>query len=194
MTTLLIFDLDETLFHTKANVYVVKNGQRVKALTNQQFNLYRLKSGEQYDFSEFMNVRLLKATSIPIKPMIAKAKAMIRNMKEGSKVIILTARASFDNRQGGNKEVIKFFQEKYGILFDSLVTAGDIHNKTPSEAKKYVVEQMIQKDKSIKTIRVYDDSKSNLDKIAQIKKKDVMIELYLVRGSTVTKYPGKMSA
>ena len=40
---LTIFDIDETLFHTKAKVQVSKEGKIVKILDNQQYNSYRLK-------------------------------------------------------------------------------------------------------------------------------------------------------
>ena len=40
---LTIFDIDETMFKTKAKVKVVKNGETIKSLTNQEFNKYKLK-------------------------------------------------------------------------------------------------------------------------------------------------------
>ena len=39
--TLTIFDIDETLFHTKAKVAVVKDGNVVRMLDNQEFNTYK---------------------------------------------------------------------------------------------------------------------------------------------------------
>ena len=43
---LTMFDVDETMFKTKAKVKVVnKNGKVVKKLDNQQFNLYKKKAG-----------------------------------------------------------------------------------------------------------------------------------------------------
>jgi hypothetical protein len=43
---LTIFDIDDTLLHTTAKIRVVKNGQVVRELTNQQFNNYKLAPGE----------------------------------------------------------------------------------------------------------------------------------------------------
>ena len=40
---LTIFDIDETLFHTKAKVQVSKGGKIIRILDNQQYNSYRLK-------------------------------------------------------------------------------------------------------------------------------------------------------
>ena len=47
---LTIFDIDETLFHTKAKVQVFKDGKVNKILDNQQFNSYQLKKGESFDY------------------------------------------------------------------------------------------------------------------------------------------------
>ncbi len=47
--TLTIFDIDETLFHTKAKVAVVKDGRVVRMLDNQEFNTYKRKPGEEYE-------------------------------------------------------------------------------------------------------------------------------------------------
>jgi FMN phosphatase YigB (HAD superfamily) len=52
---LTIFDIDDTLFHTTAKIKVVKDGEVVRTLTNQEFNNYELQDGEDYDFGEFRN-------------------------------------------------------------------------------------------------------------------------------------------
>jgi len=44
---LTIFDIDETMFITKAKVKVVKNGKVIKKLDNQEFNTYKKKPGEE---------------------------------------------------------------------------------------------------------------------------------------------------
>ena len=41
---LTIFDIDETLFHTKAFVQVKKNGKIIKKLDNIAYSKYKLKS------------------------------------------------------------------------------------------------------------------------------------------------------
>ena len=60
---LTIFDIDETMFITKAKVHVVKNGKIVKKLDNQEFNTYKKKPGEEYDFGEFKNAEVFQKTS-----------------------------------------------------------------------------------------------------------------------------------
>ena len=97
---LTIFDIDETMFITKAKVKVVKNGKVIKKLDNQEFNTYKKKDGETYDFGEFKNAEVFKRTSTPIARMINKVKAILKNAtRAGSKVIIVTARPNFDDKK-----------------------------------------------------------------------------------------------
>ena len=87
---LTVFDIDETLFQTKAKIKVMKDGKVVKTLTNFEFNSYKLQQGETYDFGQFKDAKFFAKTSTPIGRMIAKAKAIIKNATaKGSKVIIL---------------------------------------------------------------------------------------------------------
>ena len=58
-----IWDIDETLFKTTAKVSVVKNGEVVKQLDNKEFNTYKLKSGESFDFTEFKDSKHFRDTS-----------------------------------------------------------------------------------------------------------------------------------
>ena len=69
---LTIFDIDETLFKTTANILVKKDGRVARKLNNQEFNSYKLKDGEEFDFGEFGDAEHFLKTSEPIKPMIAK--------------------------------------------------------------------------------------------------------------------------
>ena len=96
---LTIFDIDDTLFHTNAKVFVKKDDKVIHTLTNQEFNTYKLKDGEEFDFGEFRSAKLFQQTSTPIGKMIKRAKAIIkRAIPKGSKVIMATARSDFDDR------------------------------------------------------------------------------------------------
>ena len=74
---LTIFDIDETLFHTKAKVQVFKDGKVNKILDNQQFNSYQLKKGESFDYGQFKSAKIFKETSTPIAKVIKRAKRII---------------------------------------------------------------------------------------------------------------------
>ena len=50
---LTVFDFDDTLAKTDSWVYVNKNGKRIAQLDPGEFAVHKLKSGEEYDFSDF---------------------------------------------------------------------------------------------------------------------------------------------
>ena len=76
---LTIFDIDETMFKTKAKVKVMKDGKLVKSLDNQQFNKYKLKKGESFDFGQFRSAEIFNKTSTPIARMINTVKVILKN-------------------------------------------------------------------------------------------------------------------
>jgi hypothetical protein len=98
---LTIFDIDDTWFVSKARVIVVNtNTGKTKALTPMEFNSYKLRKHEEYDYGEFRSAKLFYQTATPIGRMVDKAKAIIKNATaRGSKVIIVTARANMDDKK-----------------------------------------------------------------------------------------------
>ena len=93
-------DIDETLFYTFAKIKVMKDDKEVTSLSNAEFNDYKLKDGESFDFGEFKNAKLFFETSKPIDFMIKKISDIAhRADKKGSKVILLTARSDFDDKE-----------------------------------------------------------------------------------------------
>lgn len=156
--SLTIFDIDDTLFHTTAEIKVIKNGQIVRSLNNQEFNNYELQPGESFDFGEFRSAEKFNQESKPIRPMIAKLKAMLKTAGD-SKIIMLTARADFDDKE-------KFLStfEKYGIDMSRVHVhrAGNLPgDDIPAEKKAVWVRRYLDTGKYT-TVRLYDDSKTNL--------------------------------
>ena len=135
---LTIFDIDDTLFHTTAKVHVKKNGKVVQTLDNQEFNNYNLKPGEEFDFDEFRSAEKFKQESKPIARMLAKAKTILRNSLNNpkSKVIIVTARGDFDDRE----TFLDTFR-KYGFDIDRVRVerAGKIENNILPAFKKVII-------------------------------------------------------
>src|SRR5258708_1289266 len=88
-------DIDETVFNTFAQVKVMKDGQVVRTLDNQQFNGDRLQAGESYDFGAFRDANFFLETSKPILPIINRIKKILQIIttnSEGSRIVFLTAR------------------------------------------------------------------------------------------------------
>lgn len=157
--TLTIFDIDETLFHTKAKVAVVKDGKVVRMLDNQEFNTYQRKPGEEYDFREFKSAEVFRKTSTPIVRMVEKAKAIVKaKSNPHSRAIIVTARADFDDKE----MFLQTFRD-HGIPIDQMHVerSGNLGIESPAEAKKVVFRKYLNTKNYIKT-RLYDDAMSNL--------------------------------
>lgn len=70
-------DIDETLFNTFAKINVVKDSKIIKQLSNSEYNEYKKKEGESFDFSEFRDSKLFYDTSKPIKKMIDKISIIV---------------------------------------------------------------------------------------------------------------------
>ena len=177
---LTIFDIDETMFITKAKVKVVKNGKVIKKLDNQQFNTYKKKAGEEYDFGEFKNAEVFNRTSTPIARMINKVKAILKNAtRKGSKVIIVTARPNFDN-----KKIFLDTFRKQGIDIDKIYVerAGNLGGGPAADNKKVIFKKYLDQ-KIYKRIRLFDDAMSNLKMFLSLQKDypDVSFEAFLAK-------------
>jgi hypothetical protein len=173
---LTIFDIDETLMRTTAKIKVVKNGREVRSLTNQEFNSYQLKSGEEYDFGEFRNAEKFQKESEPIGPMIAKLKAILNNAGD-SKVIMLTARADFDD-----KETFLDTFRKLGIDMNRVHVhrAGNLGG-SPAASKAVWIRKYLDTGKYGR-VRLYDDALSNIKMFNALAKEypDIKFFPYLV--------------
>ena len=155
---LTVFDIDETLFHTKAKVRVKKGRKVVKVLNNIEYNTYKLIPGENYDFGEFKNSKIFNTTSTPMAKMINKLKAILRNAsKRGSKVIFVTARADMDDK----KLFIDTFKAQ-GIDMSKVYVerAGNLGTDTGKMKAKVFRKYLDTGD--FKRIRLFDDSMENL--------------------------------
>ena len=177
--TLTIFDIDETLFHTKAKVAIVNDGKVVRMLDNQEFNTYKRKPGEEYDFKEFGSAEVFRKTSTPIVKMINKAKAIVGAKKNPhSRAIIVTARADFDDKE----MFLQTFRD-HGLPIDQMHVerSGNLGMDSPAEAKKVVFRKYLNTGNYIKT-RLYDDAMTNLKAFLELKKEypSVQFEAWFV--------------
>ncbi len=173
--SLTVFDIDDTLFHTTAQIAVIKDGVVLKKLTNQEYNTYTLKAGEKFDYSEFHDADKFYKESKPIGRMLAKAKAILTNSLRNplSKVIIVTARSNFDNKE-------KFLQtfRKYGFDIDKVRVerAGNIGDIEIPAIKKYIIINNYIQDGVYGKVRLFDDSMANLKVLLKLKEKLPQIE------------------
>lgn len=154
---LTIFDLDETLMRTFAKINVYRGNDLVRSLSNREFNTYKLKPGERFDFKEFKDAELFYKTSEPIRKNIEKLIAITKNAtKVGSKVILLTARANLDN-----KEMFLDTFRKYGVPIDKIyVERAGNREGTIHIVKKQIVTEYLSTGE-FRRVRLYDDFLKN---------------------------------
>jgi pyrimidine deaminase RibD-like protein/FMN phosphatase YigB (HAD superfamily) len=161
---LVIFDIDDTLVHTQTKVHVVKDGQVTHSLNSHQFTTYKLQPGESFDFGDFRDAREFFANAKPIIPMINQLK---QDIATGNKVVMVTARADFNDR-----ELFLDTFRKYGIDMSKVHVhrAGNMVTKAPTEEKKaIIIRDLLNKDRYSKAI-MYDDSVPNLQAFTALKK------------------------
>ena len=177
---LTVFDIDETLFQTKAMVKIMKDGKLVRSIDNQEYNTYKLKPGESYDYGEFRSAEVFQNTSVPIMKMIQKANAIIANAtRSGSKVIIVTARGNFDDK----KKFLDTFR-RYGIDIDNVHVerAGALNLGSSAKNKRFIFHKYLRGGK-YERVRFFDDATQNLTMFKALRKKypNVSFEAYHVQ-------------
>lgn len=186
--SLSIWDIDETLFKTKAKIYVVKDGKVVRTLDNTEFNTYQRKPGEEFDFREFRSADIFHQTSEPIQPAINKAAAILRNYakKPNSKMVIITARADFDDKE---KFLNKF--NIHGLDMNRIYVerAGNLPFMRAAEAKRNIIAKYLDT-AEFGRVSMFDDDKRNLDLFLSLKSyyKGIEFEAYLADHGVMKRY------
>ena len=173
---LTIFDIDDTMFVSKAKVRVQNtNTGKIKELTPQEYNNYKLGNNEVWDYGEFKSAKLFYQTATPIARMIEKAKAIIKNATaRGSKVIIVTARSDMDNKD----LFIKTF-EAHGIPMKNVYVerAGNVGGKNSAANKTVVFKKYLDTNKYAR-VRLFDDHMDNLKALLDLKKEYPNVEFF----------------
>jgi hypothetical protein len=142
---------------------VVKDGRVVKSLNSHDFTHYKLQPGEEFDFGDFRDAREFFTNAKPIIPMINQLK---HDIATGNKVVMVTARADFNDR-----ELFLDTFRKYGIDMNKVhvYRAGNFVGKASTEEKKKVIiRNLLSKDHYSKAI-MYDDALPNLHAFVELK-------------------------
>lgn len=171
-----VFDMDETLFHypdhkTEAKIHVRNPaGEKVKSLTNVQFNNHKLEPRHSYDFSEFRSSDTFAKSSHPIRKMIKRLNNIHRRNPH---VEILTARADMDDKNKFGEHL-----KKHGIDINSIHVrrAGNLDKGTPAERKRNIVSDLIHKH-GYHEVHLYDDSHDNLNHFLSLKRHHPNVKL-----------------
>lgn len=192
-----VFDIDGTLFHTDARVIVQKkDGSHVKELEHGEFNTHILDSDHRYDFTQFRDGVLFRQTSKPIDNILNQAKHIVNTQNELSHTILLTARADFNDHD----EFIQTFRD-HGFPIDKVYVerAGNLNNIAPNSKpniNKAVVLKKYIMSNNYDRIKIWDDSKSNLDTLVKLVKFNKKVDIigYLINQSyKVVQYNSSLS-
>lgn len=157
---IILFDLDDTIIHTTAEIMVIKNGECIKKLSNAEFNDYILKPGESFDFGEFDDPTILASSAFT-----QYWKTLKREYAKGTHIGILTARS--------NSAMIKKFFLNNGIrIKDELVIAindPELGLKGTIQQKKSEAISILA-DAGYDLFVFFDDNEPNLKAAKQLEK------------------------
>jgi len=135
-----VFDFDDTLVKSNSKVYVINKGKK-KTLTPGQFAIYKQKSGDEFDFSDFDKV---------IEPKQIKSMFKVfKNIYKASgsrRLTILTARAAY--------KPVRQFLKDVGFNDVYVVALGDANPQ-----------------KGYDDILFLDDSPKNVNAVKKLKQK-----------------------
>ena len=164
--SLYVFDIDDTLFRTSARARIVSTKGQVKYLSSEELKDYEFSLDEKICFAEFRDAKKFAEESQPIESMIKIAQDCIKKTAEGSKTILLTARADLDCKT-------KFLEylNSSGLDINHIYVerAGNLLNLKTSEAKKLIISNYLKSDQ-YKKAYLFDDSLENIKSFVCLKK------------------------
>jgi hypothetical protein len=165
-SALTIFDIDDTLFRTDANVYLKDNSGNKRKLSSKEFNKHTLQDGEQYDFDEFKDAKRFNKTSKPIQNIWKTAQNTLENIgkRPGSRVVIVTARGDLDD-----KDLFLDTFRQHGLDMDKVhvYRAGNIKHGSSADKKKIVIRNLLESS-DFTEVRLFDDYEENLEEFLKL--------------------------
>ena len=169
---LVIFDIDDTLVNTTTKVGVRRDGRLVKQLNSHDFTHYELQPGEEFDFGGFRDAREFFTQARPIPGMMKQLK---RDIESGNKVIMLTARSDFNDR-----DVFLDTFRQYGVDMDRVhvYRAGNLVTRAATEEKKKIILKRLLGKHAYEKVIMYDDSVPNLNAFLSLKQDFPYTEFY----------------
>ena len=157
ITTCFVFDFDDTLVVTDARIKIYRNKAFLRALTPKEFNVYKLKKGEVYDFREFDDrEHILNAKKYKMWPTLKKVNNSIKEGKPAF-IYILTARGNV------TKAYIYEFLKRNGIEIDMhhILTVGDHHPTSSVSVEKHQALTKLVSEYS--KVFFFDDDRKNIE-------------------------------
>lgn len=162
MSTLTVFDLDETLFNSPGKVYIRNKVTREYVREASSSLTDELSADEEFDYSDFRSAKLFFDRALPIAKMVKKYTKIIKDRGPDCKVCIITARADFDDR-----DLFLSALQKHNCYYDDVYVhrAGNFEDRAPTTPlrKCAIIGDLIANAKqSYDTVQMFDDSYKNL--------------------------------
>lgn len=160
---LLIFDIDDTILTGEVYILIrdAKTGKYLHKVNSNEFNTYKLKPGEEFDFSEFADPEIFEKNKIT-----RYFDTMQREYKRGTHICLLTAR-------GGKEvaEMISDFFKKKGIyikeeLLICINSEDSPYKGTTAERKAEAIKELYNA--GYNTMIFFDDNKENLEEARKV--------------------------
>jgi len=166
------WDIDDTIFRTRARVNVMRGKRVVRALSNAEYNSYRLGPGETFDYGQFRNAAFFRATSEAISGSLERVKKQLR--ASNTMVVLLTARASFDSNRLF-KDALLDHSLRVNAPNLRLELSGNLKRGTVEERKAYIIRKFIGRF-SPSVVSIYDDHAPNVNILDELAKEFTSIE------------------
>ena len=150
---LTIFDFDDTLITSEANIKVIHSSGEEEILSSEEYAKYTPKPGDEFDYSEFdeypKNASLISDTFSRFKSALSGS----------GDVIVLTARS--------NTKPVEMFLKDQGIRGVDVVGVG---SSNPMDKARYVLDRIKSEDYDL--VHVYEDNFKNIRAIKKVVNKE----------------------
>ncbi len=158
--------MDDTLIKTKASVKVYSNdGDLIKSLRPDEFNVYKKKDGEVLDFADFVSRDIiLDATPFKMWPLMKEIDREITEEGNNADLYILTGRTN--HVQLAIFELFKSWGVK-NLVLENIICMGDGRGDidVPKEKKKILKEMSAPYD----AVLFFDDDEDNIKTASGLK-------------------------
>jgi hypothetical protein len=164
-----VFDFDDTLVQTKSNIYITHKGGKKSTLTPGEYAVYEPKNGDEFDFSDFEQVKQPQE----VKGVTELLKRIARAEGE-RKIVILTARAAY--------KPVKDYLQDIGLRDIYVVALAD----SDPQKKADWIEQKIKE--GYNDVFFIDDSHKNVQAVKALEKKypDIKLQVRHVKHNIPT--------
>ena len=151
MNILYIFDFDDTLVDSDAEVKIQHADGTTTLLSSEKYAKYREQKGDVFDFSDFDSY---PRNAEIIEPVFAELRSAIASSGP-SNVVILTARS--------NPDPVKFFLNENNVGNIDIVAVG---TSDPNAKAMYILERV--KSDGFDEVIVFEDNVKNIRRIRKV--------------------------